>query len=242
MTFSAAFAQADEPVADPAPFDREVTATLPERARFLLFSSTDLWRHGGFSHGGLLWAPEGLDREGPVFKLMFGGGVYHYVSGALGNTDVRGQQLSGSILPGWRFIRDALTVTAFVGADFQRHQLTPYDPSAGLRGSYAGARAALELWYQPSETMIVVADASLSTIGPSYDARLALGWRAFDLFYVGPEVQGFAADGNYWQIRGGLHATGFRTGDLEWSASLGWATDTGDRGSVYGKVGVFTRR
>ena len=66
-----------------------------DHARFLLFSTTDLWRHGGFAHGGVLWAPSGLDQEGPVLKLMFGGGIYHYVSGALGNAEVRGTESRG---------------------------------------------------------------------------------------------------------------------------------------------------
>src|SRR5215204_5739930 len=59
----------------------------------------------------------GLDREGPVLKLMFGGGVYNYILGALGNIEVSGRQLGGPILPGWRFIRDGITVTVFLGYD-----------------------------------------------------------------------------------------------------------------------------
>ena len=97
-----------------------------------MFANTDLWRQGGFAHGGVLWAPKGLDREGPVLKLMFGGGVYHYRSGALGNADVRGELLAGAVLPGWRFIRGGLTATVFLGVDFQQHRLTPDDLSAGL--------------------------------------------------------------------------------------------------------------
>jgi hypothetical protein len=214
----------------------------PAQASFLLFSSTDLWRQGGFSHGGLLWAPTGLDQDGPVLKLMFGGGVYHYISGALGNTDVRGEELAGAVLPGWRFVRGSLTFTAFLGADFQHHRLTPDDPSAGLRGSYAGARTGFELWYQPTAATMIAADASVSTIGPSYNVRLATGWRAFDTFYIGPEVQAFGFDGNYRQLRAGLHLTGWRIGDFEWSGGLGWATDTDERSSLYAKLGVFTRR
>ena len=94
-----------------------------DSARFLLFSTTDLWRHGGFAHGGVLWAPSGLDQEGPVLKLLFGGGIYHYVSGALGNADVRGTELAAAILPGWRFVRNGISVTVFLGYDFQRHRL-----------------------------------------------------------------------------------------------------------------------
>lgn len=47
-----------------------------DAARLLVFSSVDIWRQGGFAHGGALWAPAGLDRDGFVLKLMFGGGLY----------------------------------------------------------------------------------------------------------------------------------------------------------------------
>jgi len=252
LAASVALAEPPEPYPDQdSQIDSQVLAALAqptphsaaqEQARFLLFSTTDLWRQGGFAHGGVLWAPAGLDREGPVLKLMFGGGIYHYVSGALGNADVRGEMLAASVLPGWRFVRNGFTVTVFLGYDFQRHRLMPDDLSAGLRGSYSGARAGFELWYQPTATTMFAADASFSTVGPSYNVRLATGLRAFDAFYVGPEVQAFGADDNYRQFRAGLHLTGLRTGGFEWSAGAGWATDTDHRSSAYGKLGVFTRR
>jgi hypothetical protein len=243
---SGALAQAeddDEESADePAPAGIDLNSTMPEQARYLLFSSTDIWRHGGFTHGGLLWAPWRLARDGPVLKLMFGGGVYHYLSGALGNADVLGVETAGSIQPGWRIVRESFTATVFLGADFQRHRLTPDDLSAGLRGNYAGVRTGFELWVQPTDMTMIAADASLSSIGPSYNARLAAGWRMFDRFYVGPEIQGFAADDNYKQIRAGLHITGFRTLNFEWSGGLGWAEDSDHRGSLYAKLGVYTQR
>jgi hypothetical protein len=214
---------------------------LQEQARFLVFANTDLWRQGGFAHGGVLWAPKGLDREGPVLKLMFGGGVYHYRSGALGNADVRGELLAGAVLPGWRFIRGGLTATVFLGVDFQQHRLTPDDLSAGLRGDYAGGRMGFDLWYQPSAATMIAADVSWSTVGPSYNVRLAMGLRVLNAFYLGPEIQAFGADSNYRQLRAGLHLTGFRTGVIEWTAGAGWATDTDDRSGAYGKLGVFTR-
>ena len=213
-----------------------------EQARFLLFSNTDQWRHGGFAHGGVLWSPSGLDREGLVLKLMFGGGVYRYVSGALRGAEVRGRELGASLLPGWRFVRSGLFVTVFAGPDFQNHSLSPDDPSAGLRGSHVGLRTGFELWYEPSATTMIAADASVSTVGPSYSARLAGGWRMLNRFYLGPELHAFAADDNYRQLRAGLHISGFRTGEFEWSAGLGWGADSDHRSSLYGKLGVFTRR
>jgi Cellulose biosynthesis protein BcsS len=209
--------------------------------RFMLFANTDLWRHGGFAHGGLLAAPNGLDREGLVFKLMFGGGSYRYTSGALGNIDVVGAQLGGAAMFGWRFIRNGFIVTVFAGVDYQDHRLTPDDPSAGLRGEYFGLRTAVELWYEPSANTMVAADASVSTVGPSYSARIAAGWRIFDHFYLGPEVQAFAADDNYQQTRFGVHVTGMKFSQFEWSAGLGWASDSDDRDGLYGKLGLLSR-
>ena len=213
----------------------------PEQARWLLFSSSDVWREGGFSHGGALWAPSGLDQQGLVLKMMAGGGVYHYTSGALGNADVRGELISASILPGYRFVRDKLIVTIFLGYDYQHHHLTPDDPSASLRGGYLGVRSGFELWYEPTELTMIAADASVSSIGFSYNARFATGIRVFDWFYVGPEVQGFSAGDNYKQGRAGLYISGLRTGSFEWSTGAGWTMDSDHRSGAYGKLGVFAR-
>jgi hypothetical protein len=219
----------------------ETEFTARDEPRFLLFAGTDLWRHGGFGHGGLLVAPAGLDREGFDFKLMFGGGRYRYISGALGNAEVAGRQLTVAAMPGWRFIGRNFVITAFAGLDYQDHRLTPDDPSAGLRGSAFGLRTAVELWYEPSPHTMLAADASVSTVGPSYSARIAAGWRMFERYYLGPELQAFAADDNYHQTRVGLHVTGFKYEMYEWSAGLGWAIDSDERGSLYGKLGVISR-
>jgi hypothetical protein len=219
-----------------------IDAAPPGAGRYLLFSNSDLWRNGAFTYGGVLWSPRGLDREGLAVKLIFGGGYYRYVSGALGNTEVTGRQLTAAILPGWRFVCDKLFVTVFAGPEFQDHSLSPDDPTAGLRGQYFGARAAFELWYEPTPLTMIAADGSISTIGLSYTARLAGGWKLFGLFYAGPELQAFTTDGNYQQYRAGIHVTGLRTGAYEWSAGMGWARDSDERSSVYGKLGMFVRR
>jgi hypothetical protein len=220
----------------------ETAADGREALRLLLFANTDLWRHGGFSHGGAVWSPRGLDREGFALKVMLGGGLYRYISGALGNAEVEGRQLSATLLPGWRFIRGGVIVTVFAGIDFQHHHLSPNDPAAGLRGGNVGFRTGFEIWYEPTAATTVAADASVSTIGPSYSARLAAGWRPFGSYYLGPEVHAFGADDNYRQLRVGGHLTGLKTEQFEWSAGIGWASDSDHRSSIYGKLGLITRR
>ena len=91
---------------------------------------------------------------------------------------------------------------SFSGYDFQHHRLTPDDLQRGCVAAMSARGPASRSGTSPHPRRCLPADASVSTVGPSYDARLAAGWRAFDAFYVGPEVQAFGADGNYRQVRG----------------------------------------
>jgi hypothetical protein len=208
--------------------------------KFLFFSGLDLWRHGAFSHGGALWSAQGPDREGFVAKLAAGAGSYRYRSDRL-RTDISGRVLSLSLLPGWRFKRGGFTLTGFAGFEWQRHSLAPDDPGSALRGSYAGIRGTAEIWYEPTATTMVAADISATSIGPSYSARGAFGWRMLDRFYLGPEIAAFAFDNNYRQWRIGAHVTALKAGAVEWSAAIGWSSDSDDRDGIYGRLGMLVR-
>jgi hypothetical protein len=54
----------------------ETAADGADSDHYLLFGGSDLWRSGGFLHGGVLASPGGLLHEGFTFKLLFGGGVF----------------------------------------------------------------------------------------------------------------------------------------------------------------------
>jgi len=210
-------------------------------ARLLLFTGSDFWRNGDFAYGGLLWSPHGLDNEGFTLKAAMSGGIYRYNSGALGNVEVYGYEVVGQVLPGWRFKRGTLEVKAFAGLDLESHRLFPDDSSSRLRGGAVGLRGAIDLWYEPTPQTMFAADGSISTIVTSYSARIAYGWRTFDLFYIGPEAQTFACVG-YQQTRVGLHLTGFKAVDAEWSGAVGWSDDSDRRASPYFRFGVLMRR
>lgn len=207
-------------------------------ARFLLFSGFDLWRHGGFLHGGLVYAPRGLDNEGPVLKVLIGGGQYQYLSGA---TTITGKQVLLSAMPGWRFKRETLEVTLYAGFDLQNHQLSPFDPGNSLSGTRAGARAGFDLWWEPRPAMMIAASVSASTIGTSYWARGAAGWWTFDRVWLGPEIVALGDDA-YRQFRFGLHMTGLKTASFEWAAGAGYARDNDNRAGAYVRLGLITRR
>jgi hypothetical protein len=207
--------------------------------RFLLFSSTDVWRQGSFLHGGVLWSPGGLDNEGFALKALISAGTYTYLSDTLGQ--VRGREFVAQLMPGWHFKFNHIEFKAFAGLDLENHRLSPDDPDNRLRGSDLGLRAAFELWSEPTSNTMIAADGSISTIDHNYSFRAAAGWRIADLFYLGPEVQAYASDG-YMQRRVGIHLTAFRFRDLEWSAAGGFARDSDDRDSAYVRLSVSRRR
>lgn len=219
------------------PSHAEIPADAETAAHFLFFSGTDIWRNGAFSHAGFLWSYQGLNADGPVFKLLLNGGLYRYGSGG---TDVTGRQLMAAALPGWRWRREGFELTVFAGLDVQDHRFSPDDPGNRLRGTHGGARGGFDVWYEPFRDGMVTASASLSTVGSSYWTRAAAGWRVFDV-WLGPELHA-CGDDTYRQFRVGAHVTSLHFFGREWSAGIGWVTDSDRRDGVYGRIGVLLRR
>ncbi len=212
-----------------------------ETARIILFSGRDIWANGAFAYGGMLYAPDGFEQDGFLFKFLLSGGLYRYNAGSLGGDEVVGGELVAQALPGFRVARNHFEAKVFFGPEYENHRLWPDDPANRLRGPAFGLRVAIELWNEPTPSTMLAGDASFSTVGANYAARAAIGWRVLDEpFYVGPETQVYGGDG-YAQWRVGLHMTSLKTGDAEWSAAGGWAIDSDSRSSAYLRLGFLQR-
>lgn len=212
-----------------------------KKRKFLYFTGGDLWANWAFAHAGILWSPKGLDDDGFTLKLLTSGGAYRYQSSALNNRTVIGRQYQVSAMPGLRFHRDGFELTLFAGLDYQQFRFYPVDPGTQLRRSHVGIRTTVELWHEPSNTTMLAADASLSTVGAGNHARFAFGWRAFDLLYLGPEMQVYTSE-NYRHTRVGMHLTAYKHRDREWSAGIGIAEDSDNRSGLYVRLGYLQRR
>jgi hypothetical protein len=216
----------------------ETAATGQNDTHFLFFGGADLWRYGGFGHGGILWSPDGLKEEGFTLKLLLAGGTYRYRSGS---TDVTGQHGLAAVLPGWRFKQDRSEAVVLFGVDLQDHRLRPDDPSNRLRGLHIGTRGSLDIWLQPTDDFMVSGAFSASTISANFWTRLQLGIWLPGLAWIGPEFHALG-DTKYQQFRAGLHLTGLRTHDIEWSLGAGYVQDTDRRSGPYGRIGLNVRR
>jgi hypothetical protein len=214
-------------------------AEAPTAPSFLLFAGTDLWRYGAFLYGGTVWAPRGLDADGFAFKALLNGGRYTFSSGDL-HTDVDGTMFSAATMPGWRLVRDGLTVGMFAGPAVQDYRLKPYDPGSRLHGLYAGAQFSTEVWYQPTQATMAAVSGSIASIGPTGSLRASVGWRTFDALFVGPETAALWC-GEFQELQFGAHVTGFRFNGFEWSGGGGWTITSDRRAGPYLRLGVSSR-
>jgi hypothetical protein len=229
-----ALAQALEP--DTPQPDRLSGGTKVERV--LLYAGFDIWRYGGTGYGGFYWAPDGLNNDGFITRLFVSRGVERYDAGSKRfNTDI----VRAAPLAGWRFSQGTLELKVFAGPELENRVLTPDVPTAAYRGTHVGARFAAELWWEPKPEIMLTSAFSASTNAASHSARAAAGWRVFDRFWAGPEISA-SADVFSQQYRVGAHLTGFRLDALEWSAAVGYVTDSYHRSGVYGRIGVLTRQ
>jgi hypothetical protein len=231
---SSALAQALDPESPPS--DGLSGGTKAERV--LLYAGFDIWRYGRAGYSGFYWAPDGLNKDGFIARLFVSRGVERYDADTkrFDTTIVR-----ASLLAGWRFKRDAFEIKVFAGPELENRILTPDVPTATYRGTHIGARVAAESWWEPMPEMMLTSAFFASTNAASHGARGAAGWRVFEQAWAGPEISA-SRDEFSTQYRIGAHLTGFRMDALEWSAAVGYVTDSFHRSGVYGRIGVLTRQ
>ena len=212
-----------------------------DEPHFILFSGRDIWRNGAFMHGGVMWAPGSIDRDGILLKVVMGGGLYRYNSDNLGGQQVIGAETALQFMPGFKIKRGDVEAKFFMGLDAENHRLWPDDPLNSLRGHDLGLRVSADFWYEPTDKTMATLDGTMSTIATNHALRASFGWRVIDdQFYFGPETAYFASDG-YRHYRLGFHLTGLKTDNSQWSAGGGWARDSDGRSSPYVRLGLMQK-
>ena len=192
-----------------------VRRTCPGRRRrraFLLFSGTDLWRDGRFLHGGVLWSPDGLDREGFTLKVMrFGRAVPLPLRRA---QQCLGDRHRGGSPAVARLALQARTGSKSSYSSGSTSRTTSPVPTIRPTGCMARRSASA------SPSICGRTDANdhgrrrcLADLDRHrlFGARRLWLARVDDWFYLGPEAQTFACIG-FSQLRFGVHLTGLKTG------------------------------
>lgn len=206
-------------------------ASATNDQRSLLFNGIDVWRSAFDLYGGQLWAPGGLNADGLVTQLLLSRRIDHYDSGSTTTFRV-------STLAGYRLKRGNFEIKLLAGPQFQH--IDPTASSASLRGSKLGVHGVAETWWEPTASLMIASSWTAYSVSCGHGGRIAVGWRMLDRFWAGPEVSAFS-DIYSTQYRIGLHVTGWRWHDLEWSAAAGYLEDNYRRRGPYLRIGVLLR-
>lgn len=217
----------------PPAFDY-LSGGMPDRLMYYGGIDASHWSFGAY--GGVQWAPNGYNRDGFILRMFMSESIERYTT-RLTNYDT--QIGRASIMPGYMFHVGNLEVQMLAGfdveADFFFVDTRPnkWRVKSGLRGT-------TDAWWEPTRLLMLQSSLTATTIDNGYAARLALGVKLFDWFWVGPEA---ILSNDYFseQTKIGAHLTGLRTGPYEWSFAAGHVQDNFQRHGAYARFGLMIR-
>lgn len=192
----------------PPPFDF-LSGGMPERLIYYGGIDASHWSVGAYS--GVQWMPGGFDHSGFILRMFLSESLERYVTR---RTLYDAQIGRAAILPGYMIRTGNFEVQLLAGldveADFFFANVEPYK----WRFAY-GLRGVADTWWEPTRLLMLQSSLSATTIDNGYSARLALGVRLYDWFWIGPEA---ILSNDYFseQTKVGAHLTGLRTGPYEW--------------------------
>jgi len=155
-----------------------------------LYFGTDVNTNGGLvGYSGLLYAPKGMDYSG--FRLALFGlyGKYRYDNDDTPPQTFKARFGSVDILGGYSKVWDAGSATVAIGANYQNHDVSPFDPSNPVQGTAWGVKVQGDFYVNPTEVTLVSGIASYSTAFRTYYSILKFGYDFFGKgFFIGPEI------------------------------------------------------
>lgn len=210
------------------------------------FSGSDWSKDASYFYSGMIFAlNRDLGRDGIVLRGFAGVPMYEYENTSVDGGVVDGDGIQGDLMVGYLWHRDRVTVSAYVGIDYQDYDLTPDDPTSSVRGSEVGFKVAADLASAYDTPFYFNLHGSYSTAFDSYWTRARIGYNA-GRFVIGPEVIAMGNDGFDAQRVGGFATLRFELSPALHSEVTGYVghqfVDDGDSSSrggegTYGGVG-----
>ena len=204
--------------------------------KLIYFGGIDATQWGFGAHGAAQWMPRGPSQNGFILRMFISESLERY-------TDLSGSYKTqigrAFLLPGYLFRIGKMEAQLLAGPDAEVDFFFQNGRADRSRARF-GIRGIADLWWEPTPELMVQYALSGTTIDSGYATRIAAGWRLFDAFWVGPEAS-LSNDFFSRQTRIGLHLTGLRTNDYEWSFAAGHASDSFGREGAYGRFGLMIR-
>jgi hypothetical protein len=163
--------------------DGAQTTSIAKTPHFELWSGAQAYDHVWSLYSGITVSPfGGIQEDGMRLRAVGGYGAYSYSGPRAAGPSSQIVKFHGTapfadLLIGYHMQLGPLTVKAFGGLMVAENRLQPDDPETTIRGSGAGAKVALETWWNMSDRAWSALDLSWGSLHESYAARARLGWR-----------------------------------------------------------------
>lgn len=194
----------------------------------ILFTGTDNREDADYYYIGLIHHFSGnILSDGFMVRAMGSYADYEYNRGSfLGDTD--GDATNFDVMLGYQKVMEHFSARAFVGFEYEDHDLSPNNSFDDNRGTHLGVKVQGELetdFASPAYGSLLT---SYGSANGRYYTRLRGGYE-FSGFVIGPEVS-FLGDQEYNEQRYGAFITARRFIPVMFSLSAGYADPDSFRG------------
>ena len=167
----------------------------PGTKAWVLFSGFDMVTDASYSFQGLVVAlNRDIGRDGFVLRLYGSHVDYEYDTPAVPNGVVDGDGWQGDAMIGYKVTRGNIWAAAFIGVDYQDHDLTPDDLANPVRGSEVGFKIAADIAsLRYGSPLYFSLGGNYSTAFDSYWARARVGLNQGHMTF-GPEAITMGSD------------------------------------------------
>ena len=120
--------------------------------------------------------------------LLRGLGVYSAYDYLSAGGTIDGDLAFFDAMIGYQILRPALRVAAYVGLEYQDHELSPFDPTNRVVGSETGVKVAGDVTLGHGQQLFANISAAYSDVFDTWFTRLRIGYN-YQNFTFGPEGQ-----------------------------------------------------
>jgi cellulose biosynthesis protein BcsS len=164
------------------------------------FWGVDAGPNGNAFYLGAVRALNGdFGRDGFLLRGLGVYGSYEYQA-TIG--DIHGKYSLYDAMLGYQLLRPGFRIAGYVGAEYQEHRLTPFDPENRVVGAETGFKVAGDITLGHSQPLFLILAGSYSTAFETYWSRLRIGYKVGQLT-LGPEAFRTGNEGSdAWRVGG----------------------------------------
>ena len=144
------------------------------------------------------------DKTGYLLQTYASIAAYNYTNPLNSLGEIDGTFYQFDVMAGYQVVRDGLTLSGYVGFDYQDAKLRPNDPTTPVNGTRTGIKVSADIDYDDDKKPWTASvSTEYSSAYDTYYAQVRLGLRLCKKLVVGPEAEADGDTGYNGQSLGG---------------------------------------